>query len=245
MKKKREDYKKCIALFDILGYKELIKRNSVNTLLSKLRKFNKEIPKITFEKKHPCKLMNIAGIKNKTILYSDSILIYSNGITEDHFGNLCAASMNLFGLSLQNGIPIRGAITIGELYVENDKSLYFGKGFIRAYELANKQDWCGIIIDDKLNRNDYPHIKRCLDDDDFFCEYDVPMKDGEIKKFLCLDWVSGVIEEITSKDIKKSLYQNNKNLDWPAKRKIDATLQFFEYRKKKEANPDENIEWKS
>ena len=44
----------------------------------------------------------------------------------DDFVAIMAKSMNLFILSLINGIPLRGGVSHGEIYVDEERKIFHG-----------------------------------------------------------------------------------------------------------------------
>ena len=43
-------------------------------------------------------------------------------------------------------IPVRGSLSIGDLYTLQRKNIFIGKALIDAYEYGEKQNWLGFIL---------------------------------------------------------------------------------------------------
>jgi hypothetical protein len=43
-------------------------------------------------------------------------------------------------------IPVKGAISCGDLYVDSENTLFFGEALIEAYEYGENHDWIGLLL---------------------------------------------------------------------------------------------------
>ena len=70
----------------------------------------------------------------------------------------------------------RGALTVGQLYVEPGRNILVGPSFIDAYEYAEKQNWIGLV----LTPSAYAKLQVLgidpINMPSMFAEYDVPIK---------------------------------------------------------------------
>ncbi len=146
-----------IALFDILGFKQAIDDVSLSELKSLMGDDFTEILNVCVSYKHgKSRNEDIAGSWKKHIelgdkecsfiRFSDTILFYSQEESVYSFFHLVLTSARLVALMLLKGLPVRGAVTKGELYVDDTNSLVLGEGLIRAYELEKEQQWSGALI---------------------------------------------------------------------------------------------------
>jgi hypothetical protein len=77
-------------------------------------------------------------------------------------------------------MPLRGAITYGEIYVNTEKNIFLGQALTRAYELEESQQWIGVMIDSNL-KDKYSDLFNLINEEEnllkiIFLEYDVPFK---------------------------------------------------------------------
>ncbi|MDQ0359440.1 hypothetical protein [Breznakia pachnodae] len=158
--RKKEDYKKYIVAFiDILGFSSLVKKsiNDANNLLkidTALEKFNNLRLKKTWEDNQI--LIDVeedAQKKNlddyyinkmaRCFCFSDSIIITVNG--DNHINErtsaLIAVLSKIGAELLSNGILIRGAISWGDMHVDDNSqsSKAFGPAIIDAYRIEEDQ----------------------------------------------------------------------------------------------------------
>ena len=85
-----------------------------------------------------------------TLLLSDSVLLYSDEISEqpplEPLTDAILISRIITMQFFRQRLPIRGAISFGEFYVNREENIYCGKGLVEAYELAESQQWVGTVI---------------------------------------------------------------------------------------------------
>lgn len=87
-------------------------------------------------------LGSVAG----ALLASDSILVYA---VDDSWASLSIVSdfaATLVEAGLVNGIPLRGAISVGEVVIDRDRDLYVGLPLGDAYESDHKHRYRGVGV---------------------------------------------------------------------------------------------------
>lgn len=132
------DYKKrLVAFIDVLGFKNLV--------------FSAD-PK-PIEKYYNFLLSKFAegAIKRKLeyLLISDSIVIFCDDTLENLFTLIKFTSLLQSGL-LTEGIIIRGAISSGDLFVDQENNIIVGTGLVNSYGLEAAAKYPRIIIDRKV-----------------------------------------------------------------------------------------------
>lgn len=144
-----------VAFIDILGFKDIVNKsesetNEFNKILDVLNKFKGiEKPETWKEanilvdieecaQKKNLSEFDISGIV-KCNCFSDCITVFVNADTNinERFSTLVAFLSKISCELLQDGIFIRGAITYGNLYINNDASVFFGKAMNKAYTLES------------------------------------------------------------------------------------------------------------
>jgi hypothetical protein len=219
--------KRAVAFFDVLGFKEKINTEPLDTVVDSYH----SMIKITG---------NYEGVldKNKKTLithkscdryiFSDSILLVANSDTNEGFVDLISYAWRFMQLALASGFPLRGAITYGDILVEPEKGLYVGKAIVDGAELEKQQDWIGAVIDNSAEKryatvfsSEYTlyQLLQIL-----FPQYSVPMKNGSKKDFRVINWR----ENIIAKAGTKALFKNPK-CDSSVQIKIDNTLEFAKH----------------
>lgn len=185
--------KRLVAFIDILGFRELVKKSEHNPAILEnlyqainyLKNWEKpdswNLSTIEIEEDAQKKGVSLFTINDKSncTCFSDSIVVSVRVADSDInaiFSTL-VANISLFGANIiQNGILIRGAITIGNL-IHKDNGIIIGQGLIDAYNLESKLAcFPRIIISDNLikelnyplsaKRERYPYHQYLVRDND-------------------------------------------------------------------------------
>lgn len=149
MEKITVKYKKgFVAFIDLLGFKEMIyNANPVNN-----EKVENYLNIVDEQLKKLDELNNF-----KSIVISDSIILSMEISENDIDGNIGTLSLlcNAIKIIQQNlakkDIWIRGAISYGDIYFDNERKQVIGEGYINAYLLeSNYAIYPRVILDNKI-----------------------------------------------------------------------------------------------
>ncbi|HRN40654.1 MAG TPA: hypothetical protein PK649_01110 [Vicingus sp.] len=143
---------KYVAYLDVLGFKELVNKRNTNTLKAYFDTIKNVLNLIRIDKK------NI-----ESLLVSDSTILISPDSKEDFKTLLRAVQTIQFELVKQD-IWIRGAISYGEVYFDQESNLIVGKGLVNAYLLESSAKFPRVIIDTSI-------IPKIADDRQEFFEF--------------------------------------------------------------------------
>lgn len=221
--------RKCfVALFDILGFKNLVKKSELEKVFKAYRAVKRDVEEM---RGHLEALLPLLQRKPLTIHnFSDTFLIYTSDLCEQKqkeidktFRAMLAAIDALFMAANENELPIRGAIATGELIVS--KGIEIGEPIITAYEKERKQDWIGcwvtkecfdLISEEAFNEH--------LQERDLV-EYAIPKKEGKVEKAYALNWVK--LEPFRGGSFNFLCKEDSD--DWSIKRKCKNTKEFIDY----------------
>lgn len=245
-----------IALFDILGFKQTIEDISLSELKDIMGDdFTETLDVCVTYKTGKNKNVDIEGswkrhieLGNKEcsfIRFSDTILFYNQDESIYSFFHVVLTSARLVSLMLLKGLPVRGAITKSELFVDANNSLILGEGLIRAYELEKEQQWSGAIIDPEriYIPNDLYNTKsdngaewENIANSKHLFEYAVPLKrEGKSNKTVwSLGWPS-LLEKMPEEELIEcfsnyyplSEKSEKKSLNNDATEKLTNTVKYF------------------
>jgi len=132
--------------------------------------------------------------------FSDSLLLwvhYHPGHVEE-FLKRCS---RVFCKALDLGIPLRGAVTVGDAVLDNSANVFLGKPLVEAARLESKQDWVGVALGASFKneslRIPIPPEKIRM--------HTPPLKDGATSLFsdLVLDWPRVWNSDYTDSAIEK------------------------------------------
>lgn len=246
---------KFIAFLDILGFKEMVLKNSHEKLVKNFNSFIANLhvaiagaePYFGDDKNRSPYNFDKAPVNG--VLISDSILLWSNSTTNQDFINITKAVQSAIGLLTRSAFPLRGAIVLGEmtdlrkkLSDKTDFSLlsWIGRGIVDAYTLEANQEWVGCIIQQKIidqvviNNTSKNDKIVDIDKNPLFLKYKVPMKHGKVDDYYVVNWVKSIMPLTSENDLRKNFGYDRSINDWSVERKIRNTVDFIKYVEKEE-----------
>jgi len=180
--KMKQNHKRFVAHFDMLGMKQAILRNDNEAwgALCDINEAKKRIYRISIEIKNKDK---IVADRVRTFFFSDTVIIFTLSDELEDLYAILILSSELFSNSLHRCVPLRGGLAHGEFYFNLDESLFLGKPLVKAYEIGECAQWIGIVVDQFIARmaEPYPIGEEII-------QWDVPQKDNTLKKEFVLNW---------------------------------------------------------
>ena len=160
----------------------------------------------------------------KRYVFSDSLILIANGDSYHEFLKLLLTTWRFAQALIANGLPVRGGVAVGEVYVNQQSGVVVGKAVTDAYRLETKQNWVGVAIDGSFIHA-YPEFHEALRLTDniyhyLFFAYDVPLKGGSNLRAHTVNWRYNLVVEKGT----RSLFQ--KTGDAAIDEKIDNTLDY-------------------
>lgn len=117
----------------------------------------------------------------RRITFSDSFILYTTDESALSYRAIDSFVRHFIVSLIGKKIPIRGAMSFGELYADDANGLYFGKALIEAYKTSECQDWIGYVLCEtasvQLEKVGLPANERLN-----YAEYSVPLKSYENEK---------------------------------------------------------------
>ena len=163
-----------VAYFDILGFRNEVRKHEgylqglvdlyYEVLLRKIRSVEAYWP-------------------DKVFIYwfSDSFLFYTLDDSLESFSCIEQETRHFFIGAIEDKIPFRGALTMGEFYADEKKHVFVGQALIDAHDFAEKQNWVGFVLTpqacDRLREIDpIQGETRSI-----YQDYNVPIKPQKVK----------------------------------------------------------------
>jgi len=130
-----------VAFFDILGFKDYVLSNDLDTVYKRLQTLNELLPSDEDEK------INSTNLKKNilTTTFSDSIFIFSRTDDSDNFRAFTKFIKNFIRKAIVKEIPIKGAIAHGEIIAYKNRKIFCGQPIIDAYLLEEDLQYIGIV----------------------------------------------------------------------------------------------------
>lgn len=239
------DNKRFVAFLDILGFKEIIEKNSLNDIVEIYSKTLKEAYDKSIKTLESQEEFRDEEASLKSTIISDSILFWTENDTFNGFVKLLLTIDYFIYAALRNGFLLRGAIVYDEIIelkatAISDKtlesSILIGKAITRAYTQEAKQDWCGCTVSqDAIERFKQLHTPNAANFEDlvsygFLIKYTVPYKSGKITDEYVVNWPKVLSSKPNPDWIINAFKAHAKVFDvWEVQNKLNNTLRFMEY----------------
>jgi len=232
-----------VAFLDILGFKKLVKNNShsyleevyLNTLSGNITHALANGKYVLFsDNGQEYFTPDTREVSVNSLLVSDSIVIWTDNDSMEAFVDMVSAVRSLMAISAFEGIPLRGAITLGPITMHigkiqsgkhNFQHTLFGKALVEAYSLEKKQQWSGCAIHDEAIKRFKSHyqeksplpeslltLERMIIDK-WICEYIVPLKKTDRctrNSMYVIDWVNHPQTTTRMSTILRAFQKHNK-----------------------------------
>ncbi|MFA7380239.1 MAG: hypothetical protein WC150_07250 [Bacteroidia bacterium] len=211
-----------VAFFDILGFKDLVNRNSHADVLKKLKALKDKLSDLQKKTELPLlKADEINQNQTRSVTFSDSIILFSNGASILDAKKIIYDSYFILRTAIINKIAIKGAISFGEITVDFDNNLFFGQPIIDSYLLHEELEMINVVIDNYAEVR-ISNLKGNEEINKVLIDYKVPMKFGKAKHKL--------LRPSNSSIIKMRIIQMEKMYSTTSgkpRRYIDNTLEFL------------------
>ncbi len=191
---------------DIIGFSNLVERFDQRFLHEKISIWTGMIHKIAME----CKI-------TKFQMLSDTVYV-AVGEGKSELKKIIIFSRKLLNLSINQSLPIRGAISLGTYQWAE---LVYGKAVIESHKLEKKQNWIGVILNQNVivESKDYQAFN-------LIC-YKVPIVGGMTQTHPVVVW--NIPNSIKLSKLLDVLVTDFPNLGWNYNDKITNTILFRLY----------------
>lgn len=246
---------KYVLFLDILGFKDLVEKNTPEELdkiyrnqvieaygpaVAVSNEFSGRDISIQFNSVDSVLKDTVQDTFNFHVM-SDSIIVWTNDIDNNSLKKLLAFTSVYISMTLTMGVPLRGAISKGYISEINapmnniTQSCFVGTGIVNAYQLEGTQDWMGCIVDEECVKDIPSNLLEQIktNKDSFIVSYNVPIKckEGiELKKTYVVNWVASPLNTIENsiEYFQNKFSQFKKDItDDRVKRKIEHTYKFY------------------
>jgi hypothetical protein len=229
--------KRFVAYMDIMGFQNLVLTSTHQEVLDIMEKFRIPIKKLKqeAEERESGRHKGWDTFKNsivKPVIFSDSVILFSNDDSEGAFENITWQATEIVSNALISGLPIKGTIAHGEQTADTNKSLYFGKPLIDAWELQNELLMYSIVLHHTTER--YLAENGWIEnfENAELVKYNTPLKTGKVKHYL-VDWPVALSEFSKTMDSIPNLYYHASG---SVRRYIDNTLDYYVWRNPPQTN---------
>lgn len=221
-----------IALFDVLGFSELHKKLGTEKLYLI---YEQLIDKAIIEKtKEGVKFLGatreglfvVGNLEVRFVYFSDTILLWTpfNEVFFPFFVTICSEFMID---AIDIGLPLRGALTVGDAIMDRTKGIFLGEPIIEAARLEKAQNWIGVTFGSSFNSIGLHEAM--INFTDIQLNYTSQMKIGyeELNSRVVLDWARKM-RELNKTELIKTKLTTAMNLT-DKKSYYENTFAFFDY----------------
>lgn len=92
------------------------------------------------------------SVRLERVWLSDTFLVWADDDSGPSFTWLELLARSLFFSLLSKRVPVRGAISCGNLYTVPEHGIHFGPGLIEAHDYGEDQDWIGLVLTPSAER---------------------------------------------------------------------------------------------
>jgi hypothetical protein len=180
----KTDTDTLICLLDVLGFENLFNKYGLKAIETKY----KELLSIVDEQNVEFAILQgpdgavIAGSPDiKSTYFSDTIIFWCK---YDVFRMevLLNCMKELLCKSIEIGLPLRGAVSVGQVMIDKDKGIYLGQPIISAARAETVQKWIGITLSKDFDKEPYCGGFKA----DAILKYDKHLKEGGKDKVIPL-----------------------------------------------------------
>jgi len=86
------------------------------------------------------------------LFYADTFIFYSNSDQALDYSSIIYAAQKFIRQCIYIKLPVRGAISFGELTFGHEKKILMGKAFLESYEYSEDQNWLGLLLTPSATR---------------------------------------------------------------------------------------------
>lgn len=244
--------KSIVSMFDALGFSSLILEEDLEKIYGYIIGAERLTETNSIGVKSKGDIFDCTGNKvgeligsdkiNRPIEYKfafDTMIYYTLNDDESDFYHIIVSTAKLIAyMYFFIGLPIRGAISCGEIYF--DEKNIFGKALIDAHKYEMKQEWCGGVLSPQLvNRFKNTNIFKQMCSDNLLLEYDVPIKvknDNDVMKigsenFYTINWMQYAGKNMAEENFKKqwSILRNDDKLNNEVINKLNNTIRYRKF----------------
>ena len=211
-----------VGFFDIMGFKDFVARHDSEEVYERLKLIKKFLS--DYESLDKDLLKEKGTIKHS--IFSDSILIATNGGGKTDADLMINRCNHLIWHCFNNNIPVKGAISFGRMTMDFDNSIFVGQPLIDAYLLQEELQIYGGVLDCHSDKrisefeNVTEYFKRR------FYKIGIQTKSGKITHST-LKWMSG---GIANSDVPESnitmIDEFYKTVSGRPRKYVDNTLNY-------------------
>ena len=129
--------RRWFCYLDLLGFSQLVQSQSIDRILPLYEKALKHVERAAAKRKR-------RGISYSW--FSDTFIVYSQTDSPEDFAQVEQAGRLFFQELVLARIPVRAALSCGDLYSQKERNVFIGRALIEAHAYGEGQDWIGFVL---------------------------------------------------------------------------------------------------
>lgn len=129
-----------IAHFDVLGFKNLLENEGGSLVIEVLKS---QIDEVIEQLKS-----DISSFEDKIdyLFFADTFVIYSKSEKLNEYPALISVSKKFISRCIYKKLPVRGAISYGDVVFGHENKVLMGKAFLESHIYGEDQNWLGLVL---------------------------------------------------------------------------------------------------
>ncbi len=213
-----------VAFLDILGFKDLVARNSHEYIYELLQSITHTKKVIKDASAHPTIMKELGDVDVHIVNFSDSIALFSKNDDPKNFKYFLLSVRWIFTEAIKKGIPLKGGFAHGTVSLNKTDQIYYGQAIIDAYLIEEEVNYYGVVAHNSIDKymfdNKIPEIDKIL------FESETPLKCGNIVH-TNINWFK-IMKYETIEDLKNKIESYRNTSSGSPRRYVDNTLHVLE-----------------
>jgi len=224
-----EDRIRFVGFMDVMGFKDMIARKSHDEVKQMLLQMSymKDILQKVVVSPFEDRRNNKREQRIRSVTFSDSVLFVTRDDSFDDLFTLATVLAIFQEAAIQRGAPTKGAISVGKLTANFDKSIFFGQPLIDAYQLQDEVFYYGVILDNKVESKIIEGLRNKQLNKELieshFIKLQTPLKSGKINHY-------NIKLDSLTEDQLEDMY---KGVSGSVRKYVDNTIEMYELMQKK------------
>ncbi|WP_445360369.1 hypothetical protein ACJJIL_17640 [Microbulbifer sp. EKSA005] len=226
-----------IAYFDIMGFKDMIYRNTheqvsevmdgISVITSSIKNTEMRLLESSQNKK-----LRLDSTVVLPVIFSDSILFISKSDSPEDLEKILFVSAYFLQQTMELSIPVKGAVAHGLFTADFVRSKFYGRPLVDAYMLAEDTYFYGAAMHDTIESRLDNNLKGLLVDK-LIMKGKLPMKGGLVTHYF-LDWryinfygSPSEYDSYINDEVKKVLTNFYKTVSGKVRMYVDNTIKLY------------------
>lgn len=219
--------KRMVAVCDILGFRSLVLRRDLASLIENELSFFRRLVGFSIEHGEVPEIPpSLVELRQRDRIglawFSDTVIIYAKSDEDMACRDVLEAVGWLVFTSMFSSTRIRAGIAYGQFYADPDNEIHVGSALVEAHELEQAQQWAGAALAKSAAERLPDRTTAGARFQWWVCEYPAPLKPNSEVEFggLVIDWTQPIHDHFD--------FRWSKDMDEPTTTEIQRNVSVYE-----------------